>query len=386
MLLPDPEPRTKHFSVISVDDHLCEPPHMFEGRMPSKFVEAAPRILESDNGTQAWAYEGQLYPNVGLNAVVGRPREEWNWEPTRFDEMRKGAFDPHARVADMNIAGIDASLCFPSLLAGFAGTKFARSNDQELGLACVRAWNDWHIEEWTGSYPDRLIPLQISWLGDPEVGAAEIRRNAERGFRAVSFPESVANVGYPSVHTEHWDPFFRACEETGTVLCLHTGTGEWHATFSPEAPIQQATSLFPVCGLAAAADFLWARIPLRFPELRIALSEGGIGWVPMFLDRLEYMEKYEMGSVGADWDVDIKPSEALQRNFYFCTIDDPSTIGLRQRIGIEHIMVEVDYPHASSTWPDTQTFLSRTLSGLSDDEVQKITWKNASHLFRHQLN
>jgi len=385
VLLPDPKPRPKRHRIISVDDHLCEPPDMFEGRMPAKFDDQAPRIVATDGGGEAWQYEGQLIPNVGLNAVVGRPREEWNFEPTRFDEMRKGAWDAAARVADMDIAGIDASLCFPSLLSGFAGTKFARSKDQELGLACVRAWNDWHIEEWSGAYPDRLIPLQIAWLGDPEVAAADVRRNAERGFKALSFPEGIAHVGFPSIHTTHWDPLLRACEETGTVLCLHTGTGEWHATLSPEAPIQQATSLFPVCGLAAAADFLWARIPLRFPDLRIAMSEGGIGWVPMFLDRLEYMEIYEMGSVGSDWDAGIKPSEALQRNFWFCTIDDPSTIGLRDRIGIDHIMLEVDYPHASSTWPDTQDFVDHTMADLSDDEIEKITWRNASTLFRHEL-
>ena len=103
-------------------------------------------------------------------------------EPARFDEMRRGCYDIEARVADMDLDGVYATLCFPSLIAGFAGTIFAESKDPELGLACLRAWNDWHIEEWAGPHPDRIIPLQLAWLNDPEIAAADVR--AQRRARA----------------------------------------------------------------------------------------------------------------------------------------------------------------------------------------------------------
>src|SRR5579872_3511249 len=275
-LLPDPEPRTRRYTVISVDDHLIEPPDLFEGRMPAALADRAPRVVEFENGSQAWTYEDNLFPNVGLNAVVGRPKDQWSMDPARFDEMRRGCWDIHARIADMDVAGIWASLCFPSLIAGFAGAVFSKSKDPELGLACVRAWNDWHHEVWAGTYPERIIPLQILWLADPEIAAEEVRRNAARGFKAVSFAENPVNLKLPSVHTDHWDPFLAACEETGTVVCLHTGSAGWTAAQSPGAPLELYTTLFPVNALAAAADWLWARVPLRFPGLRIALSEGGI--------------------------------------------------------------------------------------------------------------
>ena len=371
--------------MISVDDHLIEPPDLFEGRMPSALADAAPRVVEFETGAQAWTYEEGLYPNVGLNAVVGRAKDEWSMEPARFDEMRRGCWDIHARIADMDLAGIWASLCFPSLIAGFAGAVFSRSKDPKLGLACVRAWNDWHHEVWAGTYPDRIIPLQIPWLLDPEVAAAEVLRNAERGFRAVSFAENPVNLHLPSVHTEHWDPFLAACEETGTVVCLHTGSAGWTAAQSPGAPLELYTTLFPVNALAAAADWLWARIPLRFPRLNIALSEGGIGWVPMLLDRLDYVMTHS-GTGGAGvWDGDLSPSEALRRNFWFCSIDDPTTLAVRDRIGVDHIMVEVDYPHADSSWPDTQDLLASRLAGMPDDDVQRMTHRNAARLFRHPL-
>ncbi len=371
--------------MISVDDHLIEPPDLFEGRMPSALSERAPRVVEDDTGQEMWSYEGGLYPNIGLNAVVGRPVDEWTMEPARFDQMRRGCWDIDARIADMDLAGIWGSLCFPSLLAGFAGTVFARSSDPALGLACVRAWNDWHHEVWAGRYPDRIIALQITWLSDPQIAAAEVRRNAERGFKALSFAENPANLGLPSVHTDHWDPLLAACEETETVVCLHTGSAAWSAAQSPGAPLELATTLFPVNAVAATADWLWARIPLRFPKLRIALSEGGIGWVPMLLDRLDYVADHS-GRGGTAWpSTDLRPSEAVQRNFWFCTIDDPSMLELRHRIGIDHIMVESDYPHADSTWPDTQGLIDTRLGALPEDEIGKLTWQNAARLFRHPV-
>ncbi|HLG67943.1 MAG TPA: amidohydrolase family protein [Acidimicrobiales bacterium] len=384
-LLPDPEPRPRTLTVISVDDHLIEPPDLFEGRMPARLAERAPRLVESDDGSQAWVYEGSLYPNVGLNAVVGRPVEEWTMEPARFDEMRKGCYDIHARVADMDTAGIWASLCFPSLIAGFAGVVFSKSKDPDLGLACVRAWNDWHHEVWAGTYPERIIPLQITWLLDPAVAAHEVRRNAARGFKALSFPENPANIDLPSVHTSYWDPLLAACEETGTVVCLHTGSAGGGFSRSPEAPLEQGTSLFPVCGMLSTAEWLWAGIPLRFPRLDIALSEGGIGWVPMFLDRLDYVMAHSgIGGAGV-WHGDVTPSEAVQRNFWFCSIDDPTALRVRDRIGVDHIMVESDYPHADSSWPDTQELLARRFDGLPADEVAAMTHLNAARLFRHPL-
>jgi len=305
-------------------------------------------------------------------------------DPANFDEMRKGCWDIDARVVDMDAAGIAASLCFPSLIAGFAGGVFSRSKDPDLGLACVRAWNDWHHDVWAGTHPGRIIPLQISWLADPETAAGDVRVNAERGFRALSFPEFPAQMGLPSPHSGHWDPVLQACAETETVLCLHTGSASWAPVPSPDPPFELFPTIFPANALLACADWLWAGVCTRFPSLNIALSEGGVGWVNMLADRVDYvLEHSASGTESSGWRDDLRPSEVLARNFWFCTIDDPGTLdGVLERFGPDHVMVEVDYPHADSTWPDTQTLLHDRLGHLPDDVIAKVTHLNAERLFR----
>lgn len=370
-------------AIISVDDHLIEPPDLFEGRIPRGLAERAPRIVEFDNGKQAWVYEDQLFANVGLNAVVGRPKEEWSMEPARFDEMRPGCYDIHERVKDMDEGGIWASLCFPSLIAGFCGAVFSRSRDPELGLACVRAWNDWHLEYWAGTYPDRMIPLQLPWLKDASVAAEEVRRNAGRGFKAVSFAELPSKLDLPSLHSGYWDPFLAACEETGTVVCLHTGSSGWAPIPSPDPPFELFPTLFPASSLVAATDWLWSCVCQRFPGLRIAMSEGGIGWVAMLADRADYvLDHSASGTESRRWKGDLRPSEILARNFWFCTIGDPSSVdAVIARMGPDHVMVESDYPHADSTWPHTWDMVKANFGHLPADVVEKVTLTNAASLF-----
>jgi predicted TIM-barrel fold metal-dependent hydrolase len=384
VLLPDPEPRPLFTAIISVDDHLIEPPDMFAGRMPARLAEQAPRIIETEEGSQAWLYEGRRYPNVGLNAVVGRPRESWSMDPARFDEMRPGCYDIDARISDMDIAGIWTSLCFPSLVSGFCGAVYSRSNDRELGLACLRAYNDWHIEAWAGPYPERIIPMQLPWLADVGLATAEVTKNAGRGFKAVSFPEFPAQLGFPSIFSRNWDPFFAACEATGTVVCLHTGSSAWAPLPSPDPPFELFPTLFPVNALLACAEWLWSGVPVRFPRLQVALSEGGMGWVPMLMDRVDYvLDHSASGNESGIWSSDLRPSEVLRRNFWFCSIDDPSMMQLRHVIGLDHITVESDYPHADSSWPDTQAVLQRNLGTLPADELRAVAFGNAARLFRH---
>jgi predicted TIM-barrel fold metal-dependent hydrolase len=382
--LPEPPRAERTYLVFSVDDHLCEPPDTFEGRVPNRFAERAPRIVETSDGGQAWLYDGRLVPNVGFNAVVGKEYEDVTWEPTRFEEMRRGTWDPDARVHDMDLNGVYASLTFPSFLVGFGGGRLQTViDDRDLALATVRAYNQWHHEVWAGSHPDRFIATQIPWLHDPEIGAEEIRANAAMGFKALTFPESPDKLGFPAVYSDYWDPIIRACAETGTVLCLHTGSAGSLATTTPGAPMRVAGVLFAMSAMMSSLDWLFSGYPARYPDLKICFSEGGIGWVPALIDRLETRRK--KSHFGGELEWELTPVEVLQRNFWFCFLQEPTAIRVRDRIGIDRIMFEVDYPHADSNWPDSQNVLRQQLAGVPDDEVARLTWQNAAVLFRHPV-
>jgi predicted TIM-barrel fold metal-dependent hydrolase len=382
--LPEPDAALRRFPLISADDHVVEPRDVFAGRVSRQFSDRAPKIEETDDGSEVWYYDGEPRPDIGLNAVVGRPLSEASFEPKRFDEMRRGAWDIDARVRDMDLNGVYASVNFPSGLPGFAGQRLQLGKDPDLALAVVRAWNDWHIEAWAGPYPRRIIPCQVPWLLDPELAAAEVRSNADRGFKAIAFTEAPEKLRLPSLHTRYWDPLMAACEETGTVVCLHVGSSSTTPTTSSDAPAETVGVLFFAYAMFAAVDWLFSDIPLRYPEIKICLSEGGIGWVGGLLDRLDHMAHYRQ-LYGTWSDHSMTPAEVLQRNFSFCAIEDPTSLRTYDRIGVDNILSESDYPHLDSTWPNTQEIVASALEHLPEHAARKIAWENAARIFRHTV-
>jgi predicted TIM-barrel fold metal-dependent hydrolase len=388
LFLPDPSPEPLRYTVISVDDHLMEPPTTFEGRLPVRFEDRAPRVVDSSHGQQAWLFDGKLQYEWSDSCNSGRNEALVQRIPFRYEYLRPGCYEPAARVRDMDLNGVWASVNFPSFVAGFCGRMFFQCSDPELGLAVTRAWNDWFYEEWFQAYPDRFIPLGLAFLADPEAAANEIRRNAARGFRAVSLPESPHRIGLPSVCTEYWDPILRACAETETVVCLHIGS----SGLPPHPPELSSTDLkyralddllFPQSSLQACAEWVVSGYASRYPSMKIAMSEGGIGWVAMLIDRLAHCSRQALDTDYV-W-FDEPPIDVLHRNFWFCSLDDPSGASTRDVIGIDRIMLESDYPHKDSTWPHTQATIEKNWGHLPAEEIRAICCENAAGLFCHQL-
>ncbi len=382
LFLPEPEPAEVRYTVISVDDHVVEPPHLFEEYMQPGLRAHGPRIVETEAGHEVWAFEGRTYSQVGMNAVAGRRPDSLSLEPFRFDQMRPGCYDIDARVADMDLGGIWAMLNFPSMITGFCGRVFADAADRDVGLDAVRAWNDWLFTEWYQRHPERVIPGAITYLADSGAAAAEIHRNAERGFVSVTLPERPHAIGMPSLwDRDFWDPIIQACVDTDTVISLHVGSSGLHPLPPGGPSLQLGATMFGQLSLGACAEWLWSEYPVKFPTLKIAMSEGGIGWVAMLLDRLDNI--IDRSGYGLGWDM--RPADVLRRNFWFCTLDDPSTIDTRHRIGVENICVETDYPHGDGTWPGTQKLIADVWGHLPDHELRRICCLNAAELYRHPL-
>jgi predicted TIM-barrel fold metal-dependent hydrolase len=361
--------------LISVDDHLVEPPNLFENHIPEKYRDRAPFVRTTRDGSDVWMFEGAKIPNIGLNAVAGRPKEEYGIEPTAFDEIRPGCWNIDERIKDMNAGGVLGSMNFPSF-PGFSGRLFANVEDKDLALAVVRAYNDWHVDEWCGAYPGRMIPMGIPVLWDAELAADEVRRLSKKGVHSLTFTENPATLGYPSFHSDHWDPLWKALCDTNTVLSIHLGSSGQLAVTAPDAPIDVMITLQPMNICAAAADLLWSRVIKEFPDIRIALSEGGTGWIPYFIDRLD--RTYDMHHLWTGQDFGSKlPSEVFREHFLTCFIADPVGIELRDKIGIDNIAWECDYPHSDSSWPHAPEELAAVAADVPDADLHKIGFENA---------
>jgi predicted TIM-barrel fold metal-dependent hydrolase len=362
--------------LISVDDHIVEPPDMFKNHLPKKYAAEAPRLVHNPDGSDSWQFRDVVIPNVALNAVAGRPKEEYGLEPQGLDEIRPGCWQIDERIKDMNAGGIFASICFPTF-PGFAGRLFA-IEDPEFGLALLRAYNDWHVEEWCGAYPARFIPMCLPVIWDAEACAAEVRRNAKRGVHALTFTENPAAMGRPSFHDDFWTPLWEALVDTDTVMNVHIGSSGKLAITAPDAPMDVMITLQPMNIVQAAADLLWSAPIKKYPDLKIGLSEGGTGWIPYFLERAD--RTYEMHSGWTHQDFGAKlPSEVFREHFLTCFISDDVGVQLRHQIGIDNIAWEADYPHSDSMWPEAPEQLWDVLSGhgVSETDINKMTHENA---------
>jgi predicted TIM-barrel fold metal-dependent hydrolase len=369
--------------LVSVDDHVVEPPDLFERHLPAKYRDIAPHVVHEADGTDVWHFLDFEIPNVGLNAVAGRPREEYGIDPTSFDELRPGCYDVAQRVLDMDANGLLGSLNFPSL-PGFAGRLFAAMDDKDAALALNQAYNDWHIEEWCGAAPGRFIPLAVPPIWDPHLLAAEVHRVAKKGCQAITFPENPVPLGLPSLHDAHWDPVWKACSDEDTVVCMHIGSSSKLVITAPDAPIDVMIALQPMNIVQAAADLIHSPVFKKFPNVTVALSEGGIGWIPYFLERLDHSYLIHKAWTGADFGSQL-PSEVFMEHVILCFIEDEFGARHAREIGVDRICIETDYPHSDAIWPNAPEVLTAhfALTDLTDEEIDKMTHRNAIDFFHY---
>lgn len=374
--------RLEDMILISVDDHVVEPPSLgqfFSENLPAKYKDRAPKVIRRDDGTDAWLIEGQEISTFGLNAVQGRPPEKWGSDPKSFDQVRPGTYDIHARVRDMDVNGVLGSINFPSW-PGLGGQFFVQNEDTAFVEAMVRTYNDWHIHEWCGAYPGRFIPLGLSGFAlGAEWMADEIRRLADQGCFAISCHPEAYRFGSADYHGDEWDAAWQAAEETGSVMVFHFGG---MPNFMPRTPFSVIPHVMPFQTAIFASELLWSPIFRKFPNIKFALAEGGIGWIGYFLEKADFVYRHHRAWTGEDFG-DKLPSEVFREHVQGCFIDDFTGLKLREETGIDMLAWECDYPHSDSTWPNGPEVVWDSIqrAGLNDEEVNKITWENAARWY-----
>ena len=294
-----------------------------------------------------------------------------------FEEMRPGCYDPVHRLKDMDANHTEGSLCFPNF-PRFCGQAFNEAADKELAALCVGAYNDFVVDQWAAGSGGRLIPLCMVPLWDADLAAAELRRNADRGVRAVTFSEIPPWLGLPSIHSGYWDPFFRACDETGTVIFCHIGSGTKILNTSPDAPQSVSAVAIFANSCASMLDYLMSGIFVRFPNLKVCYAESQIGWIPYVLERCDdlYLQQ------GWTFQVPLpeKPSTFYADHVYSCFYRDLVGVELLDKIGRKQVLFETDYPHGDTTYPESYKAADEQFGHLDQKTVNDISRNNMIRL------
>ncbi|MHB8464754.1 MAG: amidohydrolase family protein [Acidimicrobiales bacterium] len=398
--------------LVSVDDHVIEPPHVWESRLPRKFRELGPRY---DRAAAVWRYEDIEIPILRgvVNGAVPVDQRRFAFLNIGYDEIPPACYDPKARVDAMMEDRVAASVLFPTV-PRFCGQTFWEGDDRELGSLCVQAYNDWMLEEWCAAFPGRFIGNVLIPLWDPPGAADELLRCAELGARAFMFSENPHDLGLPSIHDVggYWDPVFATAAETGMVLCTHLGSSSKPPTTSPDAPGMVSSILLQLIGVRTLTDWLFSTALDRYPGLRVCLSEGGVGWMPAVLGAVDAMSDtgaragiIQPGDIEralADQDGRVLndgmnavrtalsgsggPRRRTVRQVYDdqifgCFIRDDHGARCIEEIGVDKVMVETDFPHNSTEYPASLDGLHRALAHLTRMDQEKVLRTNASRLF-----
>ncbi len=363
--------------LISCDDHVVEHPRVWQDRLPARYLDVGPRVVEGGDGMQYWAYE---------DARVALDRGSTRWAPgfhpgdsafVRFDQIRPGCYDPVERMKDMDTDGVWAQLPFPTF-ARFGGHRFLVGEDKELALLCVQAYNDFVLDEWSAGNPERLLALGIVPLWDVDLAVAEATRIKAKGARAIAFSENPTILGLPSVHTDHWEPLWAALAEMDLPVCIHIGSSSKHFTTSADAPSATFITLLGVHAMGACSDWLFSGIFDRHPRLQMILSEGGAGWLPYILERADKVFTHiEYFGVAKRL-----PSETFAEHMYGCMITEPFALRSLGSLPIDKLLWESDYPHQDGYFPNSRTLFEEALVDVPDADARKIAELNARKLFK----
>jgi predicted TIM-barrel fold metal-dependent hydrolase len=381
-----------------MDAHVVEPPDVWSSRLPAQFRDAGPRVellppgvprlvgtgyVEAP-GTDGepvawWRYEDRFVSVKRTIAAAGYPADEVELKSISYSDMRPGCWQVEARLDDMSLNGVDAQLCFPNF-PRFCGQTFLWAKDRDLALLCVRAYNDWMVDEWCGGSGGRLIPLCLVPLWDVDLAIAEVERNAARGVRAVAFSELPAYLDLPSLYDGAWEPFFSACADTRTVLTMHIGSGTKVPQTSPDAPAAVGATIIFGNSVASMADFLLSGVLHRHPALKLLYAEAQIGWIPYLLERIDDVWETHRGWSSSQLYCPEPPSTYYYRQMHSCFFKDTVGIELIQRVGLANVMFETDYPHQDGTWPHSKQAAAEQFGHLDEVSVARIARDNAIDL------
>ena len=368
------------YPIIDADAHVYEPPGVWQDRVPAALRSRAPRVTRTSEG-DVWSFDGgdRVRP-VGLMAAAGTSYLGFRPSGLTYETIRRGHFDPAARLADMDADGIHGQLLYPSVCE--EGARMF-GDDRPLQLACVRAYNEWLLE-FSAASPGRLFGHAIIPATGVADAVAELEWALARGYRAVLISTFPGGTVEP---TKEDDPFWARAAEAGVPVALHIGS--FHAEgpvkrrrFEPAAVLPRASiSKSGANTVPLVARMIFSGLFERVPRLRALLVEANIGWIPAMLEQTDDMFLRYRWFTGSAASLPTMPSRIFHRNFWATFMIDTVGIELRHRLNVDHLMWSTDYPHTGTDWPNSRVTIERVFRGVPRDEVRKMLHANCKALY-----
>jgi len=378
-----------NYTIIDADTHVTETPDLWTSRAPASMRDRVPRVVTSSRGSQRWVLGGSqgMLASPGMTATAGVG--SFKNPPKTYEEMHPGAYDAKARLKYMDQMGIWAMVMYPNV-GGFGAQQFLKLNDPELMLTCVQIYNDWQTE-WASADSRRLLPVTSIPFWDVAAAAKEVRRCAAMGHKGILFTGEPQYFGQPLLGDRHWDPLWEAAVELDLPISFHVGSGDMTegllknrvAAYGQAAAFTALAVNILFQNGVQVSDLIMSGVLARYPQIKFVSVESGIGWIPFMLETMDY--QFQGNSVAEEHpEFDRLPSEYFARNVFACYwFEQVAPRRLLDKIGVDRILFETDFPHPTSLYADEVH--ARIRGGLSDCEEsarRKILCGNAQKLYK----
>lgn len=355
--------------IISGDSHVIEPHDLWQRALAgTRFADRAPR-MEHGEGGYHFVIDGLAPFPVGLAGAAGRPSGDLSNE----GELREGGWNTAARLADMDLDGVDAEVLYPSV-----GMSVVQAPDRDYQLACIRANNDW-LGEFCARAPRRLAGLALIPVFDVDAAVAEIDRTHRAGLAGALIPAVPTDGHYGEAR---FDPMWGALAERGVPVSFHVLTGGRAYDPTLGSGIRLIGLMSPVHHMQNTLGLLmFGKVLDRHTTLKVVSAEHDAGWVAHYGYRMDQMFDRHHNWLGQGIVLDRSPSEYLRSRVWYTFQKDPVAVETRHRVGLTQLLWASDYPHSDSTWPHSRKVIERDFGGVPDGEVAAIVGGNAAALY-----
>jgi predicted TIM-barrel fold metal-dependent hydrolase len=376
--------------VVDADTHLSEPWDLWTSRAPAKYKDRLPQVHEVD-GVHQWIFDGTPVGPAGAVSVIDPDLKKhlgWGFmAESHVDEVAAAASQVGPRLALMDQQRIWAHLVYPNAI-GFGGQQLGSVGDLQLRHLAVQMFNE-AMAELQADSGNRIFPMAVLPWWDRDLVLHEVSRIKHMGLVGVNTVADPQEYGLPDLSNEFWTPMFEALAGSGLPLNFHIGASATQASYfgtaswptrNDDEKLALGSAMLYLSNARIFANFVYGGILERHPELHLVSVESGVGWLPFFLQALDY----QLLETAPDTRkaLSLKPSEYFRRQCYACFwFESDLLVEHIKYLGEDNCLFETDFPHPTCLYPDPVERVLEVFEGESDDFKRKVLGLNAARVY-----